>query len=116
MAFDWRCAPANIRCTKVASKILDPGRKEHSLQGLLLDHIGISISKSERTSNWFATDLSSEQLAYAARDVLFLPALFESLALRLRESDKWAVAERAFEFLPVQLQLDLWGCKGVFEY
>ncbi len=116
MGFAWRSAPANVRCTKVASKILDPTRKEHSLQGLLHDHLGIEISKAERTSNWFATALSAEQLAYAARDVLFLPALFESLCVKLHASHKWSTAEKAFDFLPVQLQLDLWGCKDVFEY
>lgn len=116
MAAAWRCKPVAIRCTKVASKILDPGREKHSLQVLVRDYLGIEMDKAARMSNWLASTLSSEQLQYAAKDVQVLPALFEVLSSKLLEDGRWPTARKCFEFLPSKLQLDLWGCERVFEY
>lgn len=116
MAFWWRCSPVNVRCTKISSKILEPGRTDHSLKALLRDHLGVDISKSERLSNWEAATLSPEQVAYAANDVTHLPALLDRLRDQLQQGDRWEAAVKCFEFLPTQVQLDIWGCPKIFEY
>lgn len=116
MASAWGIRPRNVRCTKVASKILSPSREEHSLKSLVGEFLGLQLDKAERTSDWFAPSLTQAQLAYAARDVLYLPSLFDALESQLARAERWPVALEAFRFLPIQLQLDLWGCTGVFDY
>jgi ribonuclease D len=116
MSYGWKCLPANVVCTKIASKVLEPDRADHSLKTLLQDHLGVEISKAERMSNWQADELSPEQVAYAASDVAYLTLLFDHLRAKLEASERWWAAARCFEFLPVQVQLELWGSPKVFEY
>ena len=67
---------ASVRCTKVASKLLDPQapNQMHSLQTLAARYLGVHLAKGAvRTSDWSAA-LSAEQVAYAADDVIHLRA------------------------------------------
>ncbi len=71
--------------------------------------LGVEISKEQQTSDWGAVELTSEQLAYAASDVLHLHALWTRLQALLIREDRLALAEACFAFLPTRARLDLLG-------
>jgi ribonuclease D len=54
-------------------------------------------------------ELSSEQLAYAASDVLHLHALWAKLEALLRRENRLELAEACFAFLPTRTTLDAMG-------
>jgi ribonuclease D len=111
--------PASIRCTKVASKLLDPDAPNdaHSLQQLVSGHLGVTMGKGPvRTSNWAATPLTAEQLQYAAGDVLHLPGLLDALQLRLQAAGLAELYDACCAFLPGRVALDLGGYPDVFAY
>ena len=56
-----------------------------------------------------AMELTSEQLAYAASDVLYLHALWAKLEAVLIREGRLALAEACFAFLPTRGRLDLLG-------
>ena len=114
----WGIAPSNIRCTKIASKLLAPGKSKHRLADLLESRLGVEISKDEdiRTSDWTAESLSQAQLSYAALDALYLPRLFQSLEDELRRTDLESLASRCFSFIPTQLRAERLGIENLFGY
>ena len=60
MVHAWGARPASIRCTKVASKLLDPQapNEVHSLQNLAERFLDVRLSKGPvRTSDWSAATL-----------------------------------------------------------
>ncbi|MBA2662853.1 MAG: ribonuclease D [Bradymonadaceae bacterium] len=118
LAARWGITPLNIRCTKVASKLLAPAQKKHSLADLVKARLGVELDKtpSIRTSDWTNDELSETQLQYAALDAVYLPALFELLEVELQEADLAELASQSFSFLPTQLRADLLGVEGLFSY
>ena len=102
-------AVAPIRCTKVAAKLVRTFTDRHGLRDLCRELLGVDISKQQQTSDWGATELSPEQLAYAASDVLHLHALWTKLALLLEREDRTALAEACFAFMPTRARLDRLG-------
>jgi ribonuclease D len=118
LASRWTFDPSNIRCTKIASKLLSPTQEKHSLANLLETHLNVKLSKesSIRTSDWTAEDLSEEQLRYAAHDALYLPRLFDKLDDKLITAGRGALAEQCFSFIPTQLRADLMGINDLFGY
>lgn len=116
MAHRWAAHPCNVVCTKIASKVLHPGKGDHSLKSLLENHLGIVISKQQRLSNWFADDLTSEQIKYAINDVIHLRNLFNSLQGKLIDLERWNLAKKSFDYLPTRVCLDVLGCDDVFAY
>ncbi len=101
------CAP--VYCTKIASRLTRTNTDKHGLKDLCRDLLGVEMSKQQQTSDWGAADLTAEQLAYAASDVLHLHALKAKLDdLLLREGRK-ALADSCFSFLPTRAALDLLG-------
>ncbi len=102
-----RTAP--VRCTKIAAKLIRTFTDRHGLRDLCRELLGVEISKQQQTSDWGAAELSAEQLAYAAADVLHLHALWARLdALLLREGRR-ELAQACFDFLPERAMLDLLG-------
>jgi ribonuclease D len=102
-------AVAPVRCTKIASKLVRTYTDRHGLRDLCRDLLGIDISKQQQTSDWGAADLTAEQIAYAASDVLHLHALWARLeALLIREA-RLELAEACFRFLPTRGRLDMLG-------
>jgi ribonuclease D len=100
---------APVRCTKIASKLVRTYTDRHGLKDLCRDLLGVELSKQQQTSDWGAVELSPEQLAYAASDVLHLHALWAKLeALLLREA-RLELAEACFAFLPARGRLDVLG-------
>jgi len=98
-----------VRCTKVASRLVRTYTDRHGLKDLLKDLLGIEISKQQQTSDWGVPELSAEQLAYAASDVLHLHALWARLEALLVREGRLALAESIFGFLPTRGELDLLG-------
>ena len=100
---------APVRCTKIAAKLVRTFTDRHGLRDLCRELLGIEISKQQQTSDWGAPELSSEQLAYAASDVLHLHALWTRLEALLVREDRLALAQACFAFLPARCRLDLLG-------
>jgi ribonuclease D len=100
---------APVRCTKIAAKLVRTFTERHGLKDLLRDLLGVEISKQQQSSDWGAAELTPEQLAYAASDVLHLHALWERLEGLLRREGRLELAEACFHFLPARGQLDLLG-------
>jgi ribonuclease D len=100
---------APVICTKVAAKLVRTFTDRHGLKDLCRDLLGIEISKQQQSSDWGAPELSPEQLAYAASDVLHLHALWERLEGLLRREERLELAKACFRFLPTRGELDLLG-------
>ena len=70
---------------------------------------GSRLNKQQQSSDWGAPELTPEQLAYAASDVLHLHALWARLEALLIRENRLALAESCFAFLPTRARLDLLG-------
>jgi ribonuclease D len=93
-------AVAPVRCTKIAAKLTRTYTERHGLRDLCRDLLGIEISKQQQTSDWGALELTAEQIAYAASDVLHLHALWAKLEPLLAREARLELAEACFRFLP----------------
>ena len=100
---------APVRCTKIASKLVRTYTDRHGLKDLLRELLGVEISKQQQTSDWGALELTPEQCAYAASDVLHLHALWAKLEALLRREGRLELAQACFDFLPARGKLDLLG-------
>lgn len=110
------CQP--VWCTKLASKLTRTNTDRHGLKDLCRDLIGVDLSKQQQTSDWGAPELSQEQLAYAASDVLYLHQLKAKLDTLLDREGRREVAEACFRFLPARAELDLldWAEVDIFSH
>jgi len=102
-------ATTPIYCTKIASKLVRTYTDRHGLKDLASELLGVELSKQQQSSDWGAKELTQQQLAYAASDVLHLHALKVKLDAMLEREGRLAFAEAAFDFLPVRARLDLAG-------
>jgi ribonuclease D len=100
---------APVKCTKIAAKLVRTFTDRHGLKDLCKELIGVELSKQQQTSDWGAIELTSEQLAYAASDVLYLHALWARLEALLVREHRLAIAEACYAFLPTRARLDLLG-------
>ena len=75
-----------IWCTKIASKLIRTYTDRHGLKYLLLEYVGVDVSKAQQTSDWGQATLTEAQKDYAASDVLYLHKLKDALeAILIRE-------------------------------
>jgi ribonuclease D len=100
---------APVRCTKIAAKLVRTFTDRHGLKDLCRELLGVELSKQQQTSDWGAVDLTPEQLAYAAADVLHLHALWARLEALLARENRRELADACFAFLPARGRLDLLG-------
>lgn len=100
---------APVYCTKIVSKLVRTYTDRHGLKDITAELLGIELSKQQQSSDWAASTLSQQQLAYAAADVLHLHALKEKLDAMLIREGREHFAKAAFEFLPIRARLDLAG-------
>jgi ribonuclease D len=100
---------APVRCTKIAARLTRTFTDRHGLKDLCKELLNIDLSKQQQSSDWGAVDLTPEQLAYAASDVLHLHALWARLEALLIREGRLQLAETCFGFLPARAQLDLLG-------
>jgi ribonuclease D len=115
----WHARPEAIRCTKVASKLLDPdaSHEEHTLRQLTWRHLGVRIEKGGvRTSDWSARELNRDQVDYAVGDVLYLLPLLEALEQALGAAGLTELYENCCAFLPAHALLTVGGFPDVFAY
>lgn len=109
----------NIRCTKTASKLLDPqlDPKQHSLRALLLRKLGVEITKGEaRTSDWSARSLSDSQIRYALDDVAHLERLHSKLEKELEERSLIELYRQICDYIPIDALLETSGVPNPLSY
>jgi len=106
-AFGVRTAP--VWCTKIASRMTRTFTDRHGLKYLLIELLGVDVSKQQQTSDWGAATLTEAQKEYAASDVLYLHKLKTELESRLVREGRMELAQRCFDFLPTRAELDLMG-------
>jgi ribonuclease D len=109
---------APVYCTKIASRLARTFSDRHGLKDLAKDLLGVELSKQQQSSDWGAADLSTEQLKYAAADVLYLHKLKERLDEMLAREGRTALAKACFDFLSVRVDLDLkgWAQEDIFAH
>lgn len=100
---------APVWCTKIAAKLVRTFTDRHGLKYLLMELVGVDVSKQQQTSDWGAKVLNDAQKDYAASDVLYLHRLKDALQACLVREDRLALALRCFDFLPTRAELDLMG-------
>lgn len=98
-----------VYCTKIASKLVRNFTSRQGLKALCSDLLGVELSKQSQSSDWGNKNLTKEQIAYAASDVLHLHALQSKLDVMLEREGRVETAQECFEFLPTVAKLDLLG-------
>ena len=111
----WKIMTSNPKCTKIASKIISPNKKSHSLKPLLEDLLNIHIDKTQQLSNWSNTMLTEQQKEYAAKDVLYLGKLLTSLITNATPEQLNHI-ERSYAYIPTRVILDVEEIGDVFTY
>lgn len=96
-------------CTKIASKLTQPGPGKHNLRTLCKDFLGVELDKTEQMSNWAAEELTESQMNYAASDVLYLHELYQIFSDKLTEMGLNVAMHNALNFLATRVELDLKG-------
>ncbi|HEV2363140.1 MAG TPA: ribonuclease D [Caulobacteraceae bacterium] len=107
-----------VYCTKIASKLARTYTDRHGLKDLVKELLGIDVSKAQQSSDWGAAQLSPEQVAYAASDVLHLHALKSKLDAILVREGRMELAKACFDFLPHRAALDAagWAEEDIFAH
>jgi len=104
---------APVYCTKIASKLARTYTDRHGLKDVSRELLGVDMSKAQQSSDWGATKLSDDQIAYAASDVLHLHALRDKLDAMLVREGRDGLARACFDFLPHRALLDVRGWEEV---
>jgi ribonuclease D len=100
---------APVYCTKIASKLARTYTDRHGLKDVTKELLSVDMSKAQQSSDWGAAELSAEQLAYAASDVLHLHQLRARLDEMLAREGRDDLARACFDFLPHRAKLDVAG-------
>jgi ribonuclease D len=87
----------NLFDTMISAQLL--GYPSVGLASIAERHFGVNLPKDEQRSDWSRRPLRSQQLHYAAADVLYLIPLAEKLAKELRAAKRYAWAEEEFAAL-----------------
>jgi ribonuclease D len=104
---------APVYCTKIASKLARTYTDRHGLKDVVRELLGVDLSKAQQSSDWGAANLSPEQIAYAATDVIHLHALRDRLDAMLTREGRMGLARACFDFLPHRALLDVAGWEDV---
>lgn len=99
----------NIYCTKIASKLCRTYTDNHGLKVLVEELAKTELSKKQQTSDWGRSELSEQQIKYAASDVLYLHEVKKKLDIMLERENRTNLAKKCFNFLKTRCQLDLAG-------
>ena len=99
----------NVYCTKIASKIARTYTNNHGLKDLCKELLGVEISKKQQSSDWGNSNLSKEQIAYAANDVIYLHQIKDKLDEMLIRENRQLLVDACLSFLPTRVDLDLRG-------
>ncbi|MBW4659077.1 MAG: ribonuclease D [Drouetiella hepatica Uher 2000/2452] len=106
-----------VFCTKIASKLARTYSPKHGLKDLVQELEQVELDKSAQSSDWGnASNLSDEQLHYAANDVRYLLSARLKLIDMLKREERWDLAQQCFACLPTLVALDLMQYQNVFEH
>ena len=111
--YSYKINIKNVYCTKIASKLTRTFTDKHGYKDLCKELLKKTIIKNEQTSDWGADKLTSKQLDYAAKDVLYLHDLKEKLDDILIREDRMKIAKACFKFLEHRVNLDLSGWSDI---
>lgn len=100
---------SKIYCTRTASRLARTYSDKHGYKEICKELIGIDVSKQQQSSYWGAQNLTSEQIEYAASDVLHLHKLKAKLDDILLRESRHELAQAIFDFIPYRAELDLAG-------
>ena len=107
----------NIFCTKIASKLARTYTNKHGLKDLINELIGIELDKSSQSSDWGSSeDLSKKQIDYAANDVRYLIEAMHKLTRILTREERYELAQKCFNTIPVHSELDILKFSNIFEH
>jgi ribonuclease D len=98
-----------VYCTKIASRLVRTFTDRHGLKEICRELLGVELNKQQQSSDWGASELTPEQMKYAASDVLYLHALKEKFDAMLEREGRTGLARSCFDFLPARAALDLAG-------
>lgn len=93
----------------LATMLIQYSPGSHNLETVAKTYLDITIDKSLRTSDWTASELSHEQLSYAARDSQVLIPLRKALIELLAKDNLFRVAQLEFEAVPAFAAIELAG-------
>lgn len=118
MTYQWGVQSDRVFCTKIASRILNPDSRSesHSLKLLLRQYLSVEIDKSERLSNWLSSELTQEQVRYAANDVRYLVELLNVLRKEISAAGLMDLYAACCKFLPARVELEIGGWPDVYMY
>jgi ribonuclease D len=118
MRAQWGVQACNVRCTKIAAKLLFPEApaEEHTLKSLLRRLENVELTKAERTSDWLSPDLTREQIEYAADDARYLLPLMGTLTRISRDRGLAGLLEHCFDHIPTRVELDVRRYSDIYLY
>ncbi|NJL89352.1 MAG: ribonuclease D [Coleofasciculaceae cyanobacterium SM2_1_6] len=117
LAYHLDIAVQPIFCTKIASKLARTYTNKHGLKELVQELEKVELDKTSQSSDWGNADqLSDAQLSYAANDVRYLLPARSKLITMLQREERWDLAQKCFQTIPVIVELDLMQYEGIFEH
>lgn len=107
-----------VYCTRTASRLVRTYSDKHGYKDICKELIGVDVSKQQQSSYWGAPALTTEQVDYAASDVLHLHKLKAKLDEMLERERRSELAKATFNFLPYRAELDLagWENEDIFAH
>jgi len=106
-----------IFCTKIASKIGRTYSPRHGLKEVVMETVGVELDKQAQSSDWGKDgDLTKKQLIYAANDVRYLLGAKQKLKEMLKREDRWELAKRCFQCIPIFSELDRRRFTNIFDH
>jgi ribonuclease D len=108
---------APIFCTKIASKLARTYTSSHGLKSLVAELGDVELDKKAQSSDWGdAENLSGEQYSYAANDVRYLLDVKNKLTTMLKREERYQLAQRCFQAIPVFVALDMLQYENIFDH
>ena len=117
LKYNLKINTRNIFCTKIASKLARTYTNKHGLKDLINELIGIELDKSSQSSDWGSSeDFSDKQIDYAANDVRYLIEAMHKLKVILKREERYELAQKCFNTIPVHSELDILKFSNIFEH
>ena len=109
--------PERVTCTMVLAQLVDAGRTrdggrkrlEFNLEDVVGRYLGVQLDKAGQKSDWAVPELTTDQLAYGAKDASILLPLRSALAEAIRADGLETVAALETGLLPFMAELRATG-------
>ena len=117
LKFNLNINTQNIFCTKIASKLARTYTNKHGLKDLIFELLGVELDKSSQSSDWGSnSQLTNEQINYAANDVRYLIKAMEKLTQMLIREGRYEIAKNCFKVIHVHSELDINHFNNIFDH